>query len=170
MTNDEICTEVSEYLQAAGIKQSKVKADPTLPGVHLGVGFTVDVAPDDKHNARKLLKEYGKVVFRIQENWTMQPPILRDCPACGKQFKREWDGEYEIVRCPKDGFQYPVLPTMFDPDTLEQFKEFCRMKPHNRGVARELVYTPNQWVRFAQEVRLELPERHPDDDDWRGMF
>ena len=167
-TEDQICTEVSEFLQAASIKKFKVKAEPTDPGEDPQVCFVVDVAPDDKVRVEKLLQEYGKVAFRIQENWTMQPPILRDCPACGKQLTREWDGEYEIVRCPKDGFQYPVHPTMVDPYRLEQFKEFCRMKPHNRGVARELVYTPGQWMNFADEFLRECPENP--DEDWRDRF
>ena len=61
------------------------------------------------------------------------------------------DGDYEFVRCPDHGIQYPH-PNVSVPDYLmHEFLDFVRTKPHNRGVARKLVFRFRQWLDFAEE-------------------
>lgn len=61
------------------------------------------------------------------------------------------DLEYEVVHCPVHGHQYCLPDEGVPRHLMLEFKEYVRQQPKNFGVARELVYTPQQWVRFARE-------------------
>lgn len=76
------------------------------------------------------------------------------CPVQGcehHELTKLADGEFDIVMCPKHGWQYPIPAVPVPPYFMEEFLMYVRQQPRRPGVHRELVYTPGRWQAMAHE-------------------
>lgn len=72
---------------------------------------------------------------------------MTGCPE--RQLGRLTDGEFDVVVCPRHGWQYPVPRHLVPPHLADDFLEWARGQHKPAGVHREMVFPPAQWRMMA---------------------